>query len=357
MRVISRVRAILDAGIVVCGHIGLTPQSSGQLGGHKAQGRTLESAPGWWSRTPAPCTRRASSCCCVEAVPPEVAAFIRAELPIPVLGIGAGSRRRRPAAHRLRRARHLPGLHAQVRQEVRRPRRGRPRRPSPSTSPTCAPAPSPRRSTATACWRASREVRRVYQRMSLRARQPTSSSRSASRSSAPRRSSPSPPRPPRWPPRARRSTRSISATLTSRRPRTSSQASLEAIRDGKTTYCPNAGIPQLREALAVDVSRARGLDYAARERLRAARRQAGDRQVPAHPHGPGRRGALSQPGLPHLRLADRLLRRRRRALRLPRGHRALPPRPRGHRAADHAAHAPSDPQRPAQPHGRRVHPG
>jgi len=35
---------ILDAGVAVCGHIGLTPQSSGQLGGHKAQGRTLESA-------------------------------------------------------------------------------------------------------------------------------------------------------------------------------------------------------------------------------------------------------------------------------------------------------------------------
>ena len=43
-RVISRIKAILDAGIVVCGHVGLTPQSSGQLGGHKAQGRTLESA-------------------------------------------------------------------------------------------------------------------------------------------------------------------------------------------------------------------------------------------------------------------------------------------------------------------------
>jgi 3-methyl-2-oxobutanoate hydroxymethyltransferase len=43
-RVLSRIRAILDAGMVVCGHIGLTPQSSGQLGGHKAQGRTTESA-------------------------------------------------------------------------------------------------------------------------------------------------------------------------------------------------------------------------------------------------------------------------------------------------------------------------
>ncbi len=41
------------------------------------------------------------------------------------------------------------------------------------------------------------------------------------------------------------------------------EASFKAIRDGKTTYCPNAGIPQLREALAADVSRARGVEYAA----------------------------------------------------------------------------------------------
>jgi 3-methyl-2-oxobutanoate hydroxymethyltransferase len=34
VRVVNRIRAILDAGIVVSGHIGLTPQSSGQLGGH-----------------------------------------------------------------------------------------------------------------------------------------------------------------------------------------------------------------------------------------------------------------------------------------------------------------------------------
>ena len=54
VRVLSRVRAILDAGIVVCGHIGLTPQSSGQLGGHKAQGRTLESAEGGRRGRPRP---------------------------------------------------------------------------------------------------------------------------------------------------------------------------------------------------------------------------------------------------------------------------------------------------------------
>ena len=42
--VASRIRAIRNCGILVFGHIGLTPQSSGALGGHKAQGRTVESA-------------------------------------------------------------------------------------------------------------------------------------------------------------------------------------------------------------------------------------------------------------------------------------------------------------------------
>ena len=89
MRVISRVKAILDAGIVVCGHIGLTPQSSGQLGGHKAQGRTLEAAMLVVEDARA-LYQAGVQLLLLEAVPPEVAGFIRAELPIPVLGIGAG---------------------------------------------------------------------------------------------------------------------------------------------------------------------------------------------------------------------------------------------------------------------------
>jgi 3-methyl-2-oxobutanoate hydroxymethyltransferase len=90
VRVLSRVKAILDAGIVVCGHIGLTPQSSGQLGGHKAQGRTLESAKLVVEDARA-LARAGVHLLLLEAVPPEVAGFIRAELPIPVLGIGAGA--------------------------------------------------------------------------------------------------------------------------------------------------------------------------------------------------------------------------------------------------------------------------
>ena len=40
------------------------------------------------------------------------------------------------------------------------------------------------------------------------------------------------------------------------------EAAIEAMRDGKTGYCPNAGIPQLREVLAADVSASRGIPYA-----------------------------------------------------------------------------------------------
>ena len=90
VRTVSRVKAILDAGVAVCGHIGLTPQSSGQLGGHKAQGRTLESAKLVVEDARA-LYEAGVQLLLVEAVPPEVAGFIRAELPIPVLGIGAGS--------------------------------------------------------------------------------------------------------------------------------------------------------------------------------------------------------------------------------------------------------------------------
>ncbi|MDA8216467.1 MAG: hypothetical protein M0Z94_02490 [Dehalococcoidales bacterium] len=41
------------------------------------------------------------------------------------------------------------------------------------------------------------------------------------------------------------------------------EAALRAIRDGKTGYCPSAGIPQLRQALAEIVNEARGTHYTA----------------------------------------------------------------------------------------------
>ncbi len=40
------------------------------------------------------------------------------------------------------------------------------------------------------------------------------------------------------------------------------EAAVKAMKDGKTGYCPNAGIPQLREILAADVSASHGVPYA-----------------------------------------------------------------------------------------------
>lgn len=88
--VVEQIKAIRSAGIIVCGHIGLTPQSSGILGGHKAQGRTVESARAVIEDAIA-VYEAGATLLLVEAVPPEVTAFIAKKLPIPVLSIGAGA--------------------------------------------------------------------------------------------------------------------------------------------------------------------------------------------------------------------------------------------------------------------------
>jgi 3-methyl-2-oxobutanoate hydroxymethyltransferase len=88
-RVTPVIRAIVDAGIVVMGHIGLTPQSSGQLGGHKAQGRTADQA--MLVVEDALAVQGAGAhMLLLEAIPPEVGGYIAKTLSIPVLSIGAG---------------------------------------------------------------------------------------------------------------------------------------------------------------------------------------------------------------------------------------------------------------------------
>jgi 3-methyl-2-oxobutanoate hydroxymethyltransferase len=89
IRTVSRIKAIVDAGIVVCGHIGLTPQSSGQLGGHKAQGRTAASAE-LVIKDALAIQDAGAQLLLLEAVPPELSSFISKRLSIPVYGIGAG---------------------------------------------------------------------------------------------------------------------------------------------------------------------------------------------------------------------------------------------------------------------------
>lgn len=89
VRIASRIQAITDAGINVIGHIGLTPQSSGQLGGHKAQGRTADAAKLVVEDALA-VESAGAKMLLVEGVPPEVMKYIWETLEIPVLSIGAG---------------------------------------------------------------------------------------------------------------------------------------------------------------------------------------------------------------------------------------------------------------------------
>ncbi len=88
-RIVKMIKAIADAGMVVCGHIGLTPQSTGQFGGYKAQGRTAESACELIKDARA-VQEAGAPLLLLEAVPPEVGRLITEELTIPVYGIGAG---------------------------------------------------------------------------------------------------------------------------------------------------------------------------------------------------------------------------------------------------------------------------
>jgi len=88
-RIASQIQAISDAGIVVFGHIGLTPQSSSQLGGFKAQGLTTDSARELIKDAQA-VEDSGARALLLEAVPPEVTEFITKKLTIPVYSIGAG---------------------------------------------------------------------------------------------------------------------------------------------------------------------------------------------------------------------------------------------------------------------------
>ena len=88
-RVASRIKAINDAGILVMGHIGLTPQSSGQLGGFRATGRDVRTARNLIEDALAVQEAGAFSLL-IEAVAPELTEFLSGRLDIPVYSIGAG---------------------------------------------------------------------------------------------------------------------------------------------------------------------------------------------------------------------------------------------------------------------------
>jgi 3-methyl-2-oxobutanoate hydroxymethyltransferase len=88
-RVINQIKGIVDAGMVVMGHIGLTLQSSGQLGQFKAHGRTAKSAMELILDAKA-IEEAGAFAILLEAVTPEVAKIITERTQIPILGIGSG---------------------------------------------------------------------------------------------------------------------------------------------------------------------------------------------------------------------------------------------------------------------------
>ena len=89
-RMASRIRAINEAGILVMGHIGLTPQSMAQQGGYKAQGRSAQAALNLLKEAKTIEEAGAFSIL-IEAVPPVVGKVITDKANIPILGIGGGS--------------------------------------------------------------------------------------------------------------------------------------------------------------------------------------------------------------------------------------------------------------------------
>lgn len=88
--VAATIKAIVQAGIPVMGHLGLTPQSVSKLGGYRVQGKTASGARQLLVDALA---LQAAGCFSIvfEAVPAEIAAAITQRLEIPTIGIGAGA--------------------------------------------------------------------------------------------------------------------------------------------------------------------------------------------------------------------------------------------------------------------------
>jgi 3-methyl-2-oxobutanoate hydroxymethyltransferase len=88
-KVLPQIKAIIDAGIPVQGHLGLTPQSAAQLGGFKVQAKTAEAA----KKLLDDALQLADAGCfsiVLEAIPAEIAEIITEKCPVPTIGIGAG---------------------------------------------------------------------------------------------------------------------------------------------------------------------------------------------------------------------------------------------------------------------------
>jgi 3-methyl-2-oxobutanoate hydroxymethyltransferase len=87
--VIDTVRALVQAGIPAVGHLGLTPQTAGMLGGYRVQARTADSASRLIDDALG-LQEAGAFCLVVECIPDLVARVLAEKVRIPVIGIGAG---------------------------------------------------------------------------------------------------------------------------------------------------------------------------------------------------------------------------------------------------------------------------
>jgi len=88
-RIVPHIKAVVDAGMVVQGHIGITPQSVSALGGFGAQGRTLEDAMVLLDDAVA-LQEAGVTAIVLEGLPAEVGKLITERLSIPTISTGAG---------------------------------------------------------------------------------------------------------------------------------------------------------------------------------------------------------------------------------------------------------------------------
>ena len=87
---VEMIKAVIDAEIPVMGHLGLTPQSVKAMGGYRVQGKQAQAAYEMISDATALVDAGVFSIV-LEGVPDRVAQIITAEVPVPTIGIGAGS--------------------------------------------------------------------------------------------------------------------------------------------------------------------------------------------------------------------------------------------------------------------------
>mgnify|MGYP003955109399 FL=1 len=91
MQVSKHIQTLVNYGIPVLGHVGLTPQSFHQLSGYKVQGKTPEDAQKIIDDAKAVEDSGAFGVV-LECIPQELAADITKQLTIPTIGIGSGNK-------------------------------------------------------------------------------------------------------------------------------------------------------------------------------------------------------------------------------------------------------------------------